>query len=82
MLAASLLPHQAPSLLLVRDVAGHVFGGFAAAPWEKAGAYFGDFSTFVFRLLPAAQVMEVIEVMEVIGGTPTFWQLSNPDLGR
>ncbi|KAG1668813.1 hypothetical protein FOA52_004907 [Chlamydomonas sp. UWO 241] len=47
---------QAPSLLLVRDSQGYVFGGYAAAPWAKSGSFFGDHTTFVFRLLPQLEV--------------------------
>jgi hypothetical protein len=47
---------QTPSLLLVRDSEGHVFGGYAAEPWAKSGSFFGDHSSFVFRLLPHLEI--------------------------
>ena len=49
---------EAPSLLLVKDKAegGALMGGFAPAPWRKNGAFFGDYSTFIFGLDPKMQV--------------------------
>ncbi|KAK9820434.1 hypothetical protein WJX72_010314 [[Myrmecia] bisecta] len=44
---------KGPSILLVRDKQGSIFGGFASESWLKNGAFYGSFSTFVFRLLPA-----------------------------
>ncbi|GIL45882.1 hypothetical protein Vafri_3010 [Volvox africanus] len=45
-----------PTLLLLRDKAGGLFGGYASQPWAKSGKYFGDASCFIFSLLPALQV--------------------------
>ncbi|MEW5305231.1 MAG: hypothetical protein WDW36_007787 [Sanguina aurantia] len=45
-----------PTLLLVKDAAGHLFGGFAPLPWVKSGAFYGEFTTFIFRIEPVAQV--------------------------
>ena len=47
---------EGPSLMLVKDKAGQVMGGFAPAPWVKSGTFFGDYSTFIFGLAPAMQV--------------------------
>ncbi|GLI63961.1 hypothetical protein VaNZ11_007128 [Volvox africanus] len=45
-----------PTLLLLRDKAGGLFGGYASQPWIKSGRYFGDAACFIFSLLPALQV--------------------------
>ena len=47
---------EAPTLLLIRDDGGAVFGGFAPQPWAKRGAFYGDGGAFVFSLSPAAAV--------------------------
>ncbi|KAF8064560.1 Meak7 [Scenedesmus sp. PABB004] len=44
------------TLLLVRDKRGALFGGLAHAPWAKAGAFYGDFASSIFSLLPAARL--------------------------
>jgi len=40
---------EGPSLLLIQDHSGHVFGGFASLAWHVADRYFGDGESFVFR---------------------------------
>lgn len=36
------LGEAAPTLLLVRDKGGHVFGGVAFAPWRRNGSFYGE----------------------------------------
>ncbi|CAI7830157.1 unnamed protein product, partial [Closterium sp. NIES-54] len=50
----SSVPH--PTVLVVRDSAGAVFGAFASKPWERGSAFFGDMRSFLFSFLPAAAV--------------------------
>ena len=33
---------KGPTILLVRDKQGHVFGGYASEPWSKNGKYYGE----------------------------------------
>jgi len=40
---------EGPSLLLVQDHCGCLFGGFATSPWHAADRYFGSGECFVFR---------------------------------
>lgn len=48
---------EGPTILVVADTAGHVFGGFNSISWErpksKAGHYFGTGESYVFTVLPA-----------------------------
>jgi hypothetical protein len=32
----------APTLLLIKDKGGHLFGGVAGSPWRKAGTFYGE----------------------------------------
>ena len=41
------------TLLVVRDVDGHVFGGFASTPWHVSPHYFGTGECFLFSASPA-----------------------------
>lgn len=41
-----------PTIVLLRDKSGYVFGGFAAVEWKKSGKFFGSPDCFLFRLLP------------------------------
>jgi hypothetical protein len=36
------LGDASPTLLLVRDKGGAVFGGIAHAPWQKTGTFYGE----------------------------------------
>lgn len=47
---------KGPTLLLVKDKQGHLFGGYASDPWLKNGKYYGNFSSFLFQLLPKVAV--------------------------
>jgi hypothetical protein len=50
---------QGPTLLVVTDSAGHVFGGFNSVSWErpkrKTGHTYGTGESFVFTVLPEFQ---------------------------
>ncbi|CAI5511198.1 unnamed protein product, partial [Closterium sp. Naga37s-1] len=52
----SSVPH--PTVLVVRDSAGAIFGAFASKPWERGSAFFGDMRSFLFSFLPAAAVFK------------------------
>ncbi|KAF6253531.1 TLD-domain-containing protein [Scenedesmus sp. NREL 46B-D3] len=41
-----------PSVLLVRDAGGYVFGAFCAEAWRPSARFFGTGETFVFQLAP------------------------------
>lgn len=40
------LGEAAPTLLLIRDKGGAVFGGIAHQPWKKQGTFYGKWQTF------------------------------------
>eukprot|EP00878_Enallax_costatus_P007802 GHUV01008167.1.p1 GENE.GHUV01008167.1~~GHUV01008167.1.p1 ORF type:complete len:191 (+),score=52.00 GHUV01008167.1:406-978(+) len=48
------LGEAAPTLLLIRDKGGAVFGGIAHHPWKKTGTFYGDYASSIFSLLPTA----------------------------
>ena len=33
---------KGPTLLLMKDKQGHLFGGYASEPWLKNGKYYGE----------------------------------------
>ena len=50
---------RGPTVLVIRDTEGHVFGGYAPESWEKqANCFFGEegYSSQVFRLWPTLSV--------------------------
>ncbi|XP_036201541.1 MTOR-associated protein MEAK7 isoform X1 [Myotis myotis] len=50
------VPHQGPSLLLLKDLDGHVFGGFASCSWEIKPQFQGDNRCFLFSISPSMAV--------------------------
>lgn len=50
------VPHQGPSLLLLEDLDGHVFGGFASCSWEIKPQFQGDNRCFLFSISPSMAV--------------------------
>ncbi|XP_006762301.1 PREDICTED: TLD domain-containing protein 1 [Myotis davidii] len=50
------VPHQGPSVLLLEDLDGHVFGGFASCSWEIKPQFQGDNRCFLFSISPSMAV--------------------------
>lgn len=48
--------NQGPSVVVVEDRNGYIFGGFAPANWELGPKFFGDDSSFLFTLAPRMRV--------------------------
>lgn len=44
---------QSPSLLVVKDEKGNVFGGFASDEWHRAAQYYGNGESFLFSFANA-----------------------------
>ncbi|XP_063237147.1 MTOR-associated protein MEAK7 [Bacillus rossius redtenbacheri] len=49
---------QGPTLLIVRDGGGHIFGGFASESWKISPNFLGDSSCFLFTVTPSMGVYE------------------------
>jgi hypothetical protein len=48
--------NQGPSVLVVEDRNGYMFGGFAPANWSLSPNFFGDDSSFLFTLAPRMRI--------------------------
>ncbi|XP_078066737.1 MTOR-associated protein MEAK7 isoform X3 [Mustelus asterias] len=48
----SLILHKGPSLLVIKDSDGYVFGGFASHSWDARPQFQGDSKCFLFTLSP------------------------------
>ncbi|CAH1116496.1 unnamed protein product [Phaedon cochleariae] len=48
--------NQGPSVLVLEDKNGYMFGGFAPANWELGPKFFGDDSSYLFTLAPRMRV--------------------------
>ncbi|XP_071767372.1 MTOR-associated protein MEAK7 [Centroberyx gerrardi] len=50
------LAKRGPTLLLIKDTKGHVFGGFASHAWEVKPQFQGDARCFLFTVFPRLRV--------------------------
>ncbi|XP_015229582.1 PREDICTED: TLD domain-containing protein 1 [Cyprinodon variegatus] len=50
------LTHHGPTVLLIKDTKGHVFGGFASQAWEMKPQFQGDSRCFLFSVFPTLRV--------------------------
>ncbi|XP_077982661.1 MTOR-associated protein MEAK7-like [Glandiceps talaboti] len=58
---ATFLQHitvKGPTIIIVRDDDGHVFGGFASESWQTHPNFYGNPSCFLFSLSPYMEVFE------------------------
>lgn len=52
----SLICNKGPSVLVVRDGDGHIFGGYASTSWHVGPKFFGDQRCFLFSLRPVMKI--------------------------
>ncbi|XP_038068610.1 MTOR-associated protein MEAK7-like [Patiria miniata] len=52
------ITHKGPTVLLVRDTEGHLFGGFASESWEIGPSFVGSSRCFLFSLSPKVGIYE------------------------
>ncbi|TRY87123.1 hypothetical protein DNTS_008184 [Danionella cerebrum] len=48
--------NQGPTVLLIKDTKGHIFGGFASHSWEVKPQFQGDSRCFLFSVFPHMRV--------------------------
>lgn len=50
------MSNDGPSVLVIKDREGYIYGGYASQPWEKHGDFYGDLKSFLFQLYPKASI--------------------------
>lgn len=45
-----------PTVLIIKDKEGHIYGGYASQPWERHADFYGDMKSFLFQLYPRASI--------------------------
>ncbi|XP_047318902.1 MTOR-associated protein MEAK7 [Impatiens glandulifera] len=48
--------YEGPTLLIVKDKEGYIYGGYASQAWEKHADFYGDMKSFLFQLYPKASI--------------------------
>ncbi|RVW12705.1 TLD domain-containing protein 1 [Vitis vinifera] len=47
-----------PTVLIIKDKEGYVYGGYASQPWERHGDFYGDMKSFLFQIFPKASIFK------------------------
>lgn len=47
---------EGPTVLVIKDKEGYVYGGYASQPWERHSIFYGDMKSFIFQLYPQASI--------------------------
>lgn len=47
---------EGPTILVIKDKEGYIYGGYASQPWEKHGDFYGDLKSFLFQMYPKASI--------------------------
>ncbi|KAK6244465.1 hypothetical protein QUC31_010874 [Theobroma cacao] len=48
--------NDGPTVLIIKDREGYIFGGYASQPWERHSNFYGDMKSFIFQLYPKASI--------------------------
>lgn len=49
---SSLIVNEGPTIIVIKDKEGYIFGGFAPFSWTFGPSFFGDSRSFLFTLHP------------------------------
>ncbi|KAF3441600.1 hypothetical protein FNV43_RR15515 [Rhamnella rubrinervis] len=47
---------EGPTVIIIKDKEGYLYGGYASQPWERHGDFYGDMKSFLFQLYPKASL--------------------------
>ncbi|KMT06682.1 hypothetical protein BVRB_7g158460 [Beta vulgaris subsp. vulgaris] len=47
---------EGPTLLIIKDTDGYIYGGYASQPWQKHSDFYGDLKCFLFQLHPKVSI--------------------------
>ncbi|TKY61945.1 TLD domain-containing protein 1 [Spatholobus suberectus] len=48
--------HAGPTVLIIKDTEGYIYGGYASQPWERHADFYGDMKCYLFQLNPVASI--------------------------
>ncbi|KAL0316070.1 UNVERIFIED_CONTAM: MTOR-associated protein MEAK7 [Sesamum radiatum] len=48
--------NDGPTVLIIKDTDGYIYGGYASQPWERHSDFYGDMRSFLFQLYPVASI--------------------------
>jgi hypothetical protein len=48
--------HEGPTVLIIKDKDGYIYGGYASQQWERHAEFYGDMKSYIFQLNPKASI--------------------------
>lgn len=48
--------HAGPTVLIIKDKEGYIYGGYGSQPWERHADFYGDMKCYLFQLNPVASI--------------------------
>lgn len=48
--------HEGPTVLIIKDKQGCIYGGYASQPWQRHAEFYGDMKSYLFQLNPKASI--------------------------
>jgi hypothetical protein len=48
--------HAGPTMLIIKDKDGYIYGGYASQQWERHAEFYGDMKCYIFQLNPKASI--------------------------
>ncbi|CAL0309982.1 unnamed protein product [Lupinus luteus] len=48
--------HAGPTVLIIKDKEGFIYGGYASQPWDRHAEFYGDMKCYTFQLNPVASI--------------------------
>jgi len=59
---------RGPSILLVEDKEGYIYGGYASQPWERHNNFYGDMKSFLSVYLQRQPYIDLQGLMAICSG--------------
>ncbi|KAL2554232.1 TLD-domain containing nucleolar protein [Forsythia ovata] len=47
---------EGPTVLVIKDKEGYVYGGYASQPWARHADFYGNMKSFLFQIFPKASI--------------------------
>ena len=74
-LVNSVIGYAGPTIIVIRDQEGHIFGAYTAEEWRRSKEYYGTEDCFLFTLSPHVSILRPRQ-----GGERKFQYLCDKDL--
>lgn len=74
--------NEGPTVLVIKDKEGDVYGGYASQPWERHSNFYGDMKSFLFQLHPKASIFRPTGANNNLQWVCLLWSICYSSVGR